>query len=124
MVVGRPKLDLDVNQIKKLAEIHCTMTEIASIMNCSVDTLENNYSGIIKAAHDRGKCSIRRAQIKKALEGNPALLIWLGKHMLGQHDIVSLTSEEPSVRKLLEKWEHHVSKGHNAKVRAAEEAQS
>ena len=106
--MARPKLSLNVVQIKKLAEIQCTMSEIASVMDCSVQTLENSYLDIIKGAREGGKSSLRRAQWKKAMEGNPALLIWLGKHYLDQKESVNLTtSNEPEVRRLLNQWERN-----------------
>lgn len=37
-------------------------------------------------AREGGKRSLRRTQFKAALEGNPQLLIWLGKQYLGQSD--------------------------------------
>ena len=33
-----------------------------------------------------GKMRLRKAQYRKALEGNPVMLIWLGKNVLGQKD--------------------------------------
>ena len=33
-----------------------------------------------------GRTSIRRAQYKAALDGNPTMLIWLGKQLLGQKE--------------------------------------
>ena len=53
--MARPKLSLNVVQIKKLAEIQCTMSEIASVMDCSVQTLENSYLDIIKGAREGGE---------------------------------------------------------------------
>lgn len=85
--MGRPKLDLDEALIEKLASIHCTMEEIASICNCSVDTLERRYAELIKVAKDKGKSSLRRYQWEGAQKGNSAMLIWLGKQLLGQKDI-------------------------------------
>jgi hypothetical protein len=102
--VGRPKLDLDVQQIRELASIHCTMIEIAAVMRCSVDTLERNFADAIKEAKESGKASLRRAQYKKAMSGNPAMLIWLGKHLLGQKEEIPTTNYQPQVQKLLEKW--------------------
>jgi hypothetical protein len=32
------------------------------------------------------KMSLRRAQLQLALNGNPTMLIWLGKQLLGQQD--------------------------------------
>lgn len=103
---GRPHLVLDVEKIRDLAAIHCTMAEIASIMKCNVDTLTDNFSEIIKVAREGGKESLRRAQWKKAVyDGNPALLIWCGKFYLGQKEELSIGSTEPEVRTLLEKWD-------------------
>lgn len=104
--MARPTKQLDERQIKELAEIQCTMGEIASVMGCSVDTLENRYSEVIKEGRDHGKSSLRRMQYKKALEGNPTMLIWLGKHYLDQKEAVQLLgTQEPEVRKLLQRWE-------------------
>jgi hypothetical protein len=103
--MARPKLDLDEGQIFKLASIQCTMGEIAAVMKCSVDTLENRYSEVIKRGREDGKSSLRKAQFKKALEGNATMLIWLGKFYLGQKEEINFTSSEPDVRALLEKWE-------------------
>jgi hypothetical protein len=105
MVGARPKKDLDIEQIKELAHIQCTMTEIAAVMRCSVDTLERKYADVIKEGKENGKKSLRRAQFAKALEGNPAMLIWLGKFYLGQKEEINFTSSEPDVRALLERWE-------------------
>ena len=95
------KLELDEGQIKKLAEIQCTMAEMASVMGCSVDTLERRYKTVIDDGRNHGKASLRRMQYKKALEGNPSMLIWLGKIYLGQREGVPETTFEPDVRKLM-----------------------
>ena len=34
----------------------------------------------------RSKTSLRQAQLRVALEGNPTMLIWLGKNVLNQND--------------------------------------
>lgn len=104
---GRPRLKLDERQIKELASIQCTHKEIAAVMGCDEDTIRNNYSALINASREGGKSSLRRAQWKKAVvDGNPAMLIWLGKHYLEQRDEVHLTStNEPEVKKLMAKIE-------------------
>lgn len=82
--VGRPKIELDEELLYKLATIHCTMKEMVDIMGCSEDTLKNNFSGIIDKGKAEGKSRLRRKQMEVALEGNPTMLIWLGKCMLHQ----------------------------------------
>jgi hypothetical protein len=103
---GRPKKVLDEEQIRELAQIQCTDTEIAAVMRVSVDTIHRNYAELIKEGREQGKKSLRRAQFQKALEGNPAMLIWLGKFYLGQKEEITLNAgSEPEVRALLERWE-------------------
>lgn len=66
--------------------IHCTMEEMAAVFNCSVQTLENNYLDIIKRGRENGKASLRRMQYLAAQKGNIAMMIWLGKQLLGQRE--------------------------------------
>jgi len=96
---------IDPEIVRELASIQCTMGEIAAVVRCSVDTLERNFAEIIKSGREVGKESLRRAQWKKAVqEGNPALLIWLGRFYLQQREEMTFNSTEPEVRALLEKW--------------------
>lgn len=102
---GRPQIALNEEQIRELARIQCTNTEIAAVMRCSQDTIERRFAGIIKEAREEGKSSLRRAQYQAAMKGNSAMLIWLGKHLLDQKDENhNKTSYEPEVRELLKKW--------------------
>lgn len=94
--MGRPKLELDEEQIEKLAAIHCTMEEIAFAMGCSVDTLENRFSEVIKRGKAAGKRSLRRLQYESAQKGNVAMMIWMGKQLLGQKDISRIELSEIS----------------------------
>jgi hypothetical protein len=83
--VGRPKLDIDGEQVIRLARLHCTMQEMASFFGCHVDTLRDNFSKEIDKGKAEGNISLRRKQWQVAVEkGNPLMLIWLGKQMLGQ----------------------------------------
>lgn len=84
---GRPRKDLDEKAIFKLAELGCTMNEIAAFSECSVDVLERRCLELIQRGREHCKIAIRRAQINLALSGNPAMLIWLGKIILGQREI-------------------------------------
>jgi len=104
-MVNRTIPPIDEKKIRELAMIQCTMSEIAAVMDCSVDTLERRFADVIKKGQEQGKCSLRRAQYKKAMEGNPAMLIWVGKHILKQRDEFILSTEEPQVRELLKRWE-------------------
>lgn len=83
---GRPPLEIDEEMVEKLASICCTMNEMASILECSVDTLERRFADIIEKGRSKGKSSLRRKQYEVAMGGNPTMLIWLGKQQLGQTD--------------------------------------
>lgn len=104
--VGKPKKELNKRQILELAKIQCTLSEIAAVMDCSPDTISDNYSSLIKKGREIGKESLRRAQWNKGVkEGNTQMLIWLGRFHLGQKEEMVLNSSEPEVRELLNKWE-------------------
>lgn len=86
---GRPKTILDKEQIKTLAEMQCTNTEIAAVMKCDAKTLTNNeeYFQIIKDAREVGKKSLRRAMWDAAIKKHSTpILIWLSKQYLGMKE--------------------------------------
>ena len=100
---GRPpKAQANINwaAFDALCYCCCTLREIAFYFKVSEDTIENT----VKKVHGMrfkdyyaqkehvGKASLRQAQFRKAMEGNPAMLIWLGKQMLGQKDRAEISA--------------------------------
>ncbi len=85
--VGRPKKEIDMQVVGKLASIMCTQEEIANYLEVNVRTLQRNkeFCRIYKKHQDEGKMSLRRWQFKHA-EKNPAMAIYLGKVLLGQRE--------------------------------------
>ena len=91
--MGRPKIEIDVDQFEKLCNIQCTKEEIAGWFNCSEDTIENfckkeykdTFSAVFKRHSGKGKVSLRRNQFKLS-ETNVTMAIFLGKQYLGQSD--------------------------------------
>ena len=83
--VGRPRKELDENQIEQLASLGCTLEEMASFFNCDVKTLTSNFSQVIKRGKDVGKISLRRDQ-RRLAKNSAAMAIFLGKNELGQRD--------------------------------------
>ena len=91
---GRPRFDFSdkLPLVRKLASIQCTDDEIAAGLGCSQDTLargrkrEPDLDAAILEGRANGRMSLRRAQYQKAMDGNPAMLIWLGKQVLGQRE--------------------------------------
>ena len=95
---GRPRFDLSdkLPLVRKLASIQCTDEEIAAGIGCSQDTLargrkrDQELDAAIIEGRANGRMSLRRAQYQKALDGNPTMLIWLGKQILGQRERVDI----------------------------------
>lgn len=88
--MGRPEIPIDENLVEKLANIMCTMEEIAHVVGCSVDTLERRFAETIKQGRSKGKMTLRRWQWQACEKGNPALLIWMGKQHLGQAEPIKI----------------------------------
>ena len=92
---GRPRIEIDAQQFKGLCAIQCTLSEIASVFDCSEDTIERwckrelemSFAEAFKKYSAGGKISLRRYQFKMA-EHNASMAIWLGKQWLGQKEVV------------------------------------
>lgn len=99
-IMGRPRFEINWGQVDSLAKIQCTGEEVASVLGCSIDTLERHckekhkdsdgnpitLAAYLKEKGAGGRASLRRRQFKAAEEGNPTMLIWLGKQYLNQKD--------------------------------------
>jgi hypothetical protein len=91
---GRPKKEIDWDQVKKLCYIQCTQGEIADILRVHVQTLDAacqrdhsiEFSTYYKMHTSEGKASLRRTMYKTAMRGNPAMQIWLSKNYLGMKE--------------------------------------
>jgi len=90
-----PKLKVvDWEEFDKLCGIQCTLPEIAAWFNVSEDTIERivirekhcKFAEYFNQKRSRGKIPLRRRQYQAAMDGNTALLIWLGKQYLGQSE--------------------------------------
>jgi|TARA_R100000482_G_C5116025_1_gene143105 hypothetical protein len=90
--MARPLKKVDTQAITKLAQLHCTFEEIAEFCGVSTKTLQRNYVHLIKKGREMGRISLRRAQFEKALGGNVAMQIWLGKQHLDQRDKIEQTN--------------------------------
>lgn len=93
----KPMTDRDFGQLVNMIRIQCTAEEICSVLGISEDTLGRriaereidgvrNFADLYKKHQGEGRASLRRAQWKAAQDGNPTMLIWLGKQVLGQKD--------------------------------------
>lgn len=101
----RPTIKFDKDQyaqIEKLAAMGCTDEEMAAVMGVSLSTWKRMKSRdelLVKTVAE-GKASLnvklRRMQIEMAMSGDRALLIHLGKHLLGQNDKVVVEDKKES----------------------------
>jgi hypothetical protein len=92
--MARPPIEIDEVQLEKLAQLHCTNTEIAAFFNCSVDTITRRYADLLDKGREAGKIALRRKQWQLAIEkGDRVMLIWLGKQYLGQSEKVAYESD-------------------------------
>ena len=94
--IGRPKkYNIDTDQVEKLAGLGCTNTEIGSFFGCSPDLIEKSYSEYLTKGREKGKIRLRQWQLKAAERGNVAMLIWLGKQILGQAEKAEIQMNRP-----------------------------
>ena len=107
--VWRPKTPINLEELKKLCRLNCTMPEISSYFDIPLRTLEDRYTNdmevrtAIDKGRNEGKLSLRRKQIQIMDEtNNPTMAIWLGKQLLGQRDKHDVITEDKATNKLTE----------------------
>jgi hypothetical protein len=96
---GRPRKDVDVALVEKLAQIACTDAEIAAICGVSLDTFkrrkdEQDFAELLERARASGRGSLRRMQWQAASSGSVPMMIFLGKNLLHQRDKFDDESKE------------------------------
>ena len=91
---GRPKANIKGADVYKLASIGCNLNEIADFYDVDVNTIRRRFKKQLTKGKANLKLRLRRAQFKKAIAGNPTMLIWLGKQMLNQSDDGSFEEDE------------------------------
>ena len=91
---GRPRKEVDFEQLEKLCEWHCNQKEIAEFFRMNPNVLKKRveehygqtWAELIAEFKGRGKCLLRKMQWKSAEQGNVTMQIFLGKNYLGQSD--------------------------------------
>ena len=91
--MGKYTIVIDPIQLGKLAELCCSIEEVAAYFRCSTSTIKYRLTreplkSIWETGLARGRISLRRAQLQAAHNGDRTMLIWLGKQLLGQVDKV------------------------------------
>ncbi len=115
---GAERKELDMEELEKLCGLQCTIKDIAGWFGVTSQTVDNRiadterrYSYDLKdlkghiiekrtdvtfreameLGYAKGRVSLRRHQMKAAEEGQPTMLVWLGKNVLGQKDNLELS---------------------------------
>lgn len=102
-----PKLKtVDWEEFDKLCAIQCTLKEIAAWFNISEDSIERicirekrvKFADYFDQKRSKGKIPLRRRQYQAAMDGNTAMLIWLGKQYLGQSEKIEQKPEVDGIQ--------------------------
>lgn len=83
---GRPKKEVNVELLRKMASEDCTVAEIGAALGCHKDTIYARFSDVLREGRDQGNCSLKRKMFELAMSGNVQMLIWLSKQRLGYKD--------------------------------------
>ena len=96
---GRPRTEIDLVQVERLATIQCTDQEIAAVIGVHVNTIarrKQDDPAFLQALTDgraKGIATLRRVQYQRATGGSDTMLIWLGKNLMGQTDKQTLSGD-------------------------------
>lgn len=86
--MGKPKIELDIDDIRELASEGNTIEDIGTLLGVSNTVIVENEE--YKRAYEMGLCDmramLRHSQFQSAKSGNTSMLIWLGKVLLGQRE--------------------------------------
>ena len=88
LIVGRGTRQKVVppDDVYRLSTMGCPDREIAEWFDISESTLRYNFSSYLTKGRAQLKQRLRQAQLRVAFEGNPTMLIWMGRQILGQSE--------------------------------------
>ena len=107
---GRPRFELDLEMIERAAMMGCTKNEVATLAGMShsgfYKRMETDEALVdaLQRGQDKGRSTLRRLQWQGAQSGNPTMLIWLGKQLLGQRDKQELSSDPDNPLTVIYRW--------------------
>ena len=82
--MGRPRIQIDVKQVTDLAKQGATHREIADYLGVSRSTISSKFGKDIAKIRALLHIRLRQTQWKTAIDGSVQMLMFLGKHELGQ----------------------------------------
>lgn len=87
--MARPKIEFNqdqINAVRVMAQAQVPDDQIAAYLSCGESTLRRRFGTLLKEGRKAGLASLRSWQFAAAKKGNAAMLIWLGKQLLGQRE--------------------------------------
>jgi hypothetical protein len=91
---------IDYGIVERSAGVGCSREEIAAIIGIARSAFyrhidkDEKLRDALDVGAAKGRATLRRAQWKGAVtDGNPTMLVWLGKQLLGQQDSLALTAD-------------------------------
>ena len=94
IMIGRNATVVPPDEVEHLASLGCTDAEIARYHGVKEDTLRRHFEEYLARGRHQLRTTLRQAQLRVALEGNPTMLIWLGKNLLNQNEQGQGTDEK------------------------------
>lgn len=97
---GGPRWYPDYDKVEVAASLFPTDSEMAVLLECSRETIKrlkadtDDYNDAVSRGQDKRRIKLRRLQWKTAEEGNPTMMIFLGKQHLGQADKQEVTGKD------------------------------
>jgi len=84
--MGRPYVEIDFDKVERLSMVGCSAEEIAAELGVSERTIWRRCGALLARGAKKSHVRLRSALMKYALQGNPALLVFLAKVMLGMRE--------------------------------------
>ncbi len=81
--MGRPRLNIDPEQVRKLAGLGLTQKDIASFVGCSQSLISLRFSSFYDLGVTQSKKSLRAMMWKEARGGNAPIMLRLDQRLFG-----------------------------------------
>jgi len=81
--MGRPRLNIDPEQVRKLAGLGLTQKDIASFVGCSQSLISLRFSSVYDLGITQSKKSLRAMMWKEARGGSAPIMLRLDQRLFG-----------------------------------------
>jgi len=108
--VGRPQKEMDWKLIDSILQFGARLVDCSEICEMSDDSIQRRikeefgltFSEYREKKMSRIRMKLLQKQYDVAMAGNPAMLIWLGKNLLGQSDKTEVKASTEAVKLIIE----------------------